>query len=159
MQIQKLRLQHGWSQEQLADLSGLSVRTIQRIENGQTASVESLKSLGAVFNVDFSELTSEKDSEMNTLTANTDKAAEALAFAYVRKLKGFYIHAAQYAIIITGLAMINLITSPQYLWFLWPAFGWGIGLAFHGMRVFSRIPFLNADWEKREVEKYMGRKL
>ena len=32
MLIQKLRLQRGWSQEQLAELSGLSVRTIQRIE-------------------------------------------------------------------------------------------------------------------------------
>ncbi|MFN6100724.1 MAG: helix-turn-helix domain-containing protein [Burkholderiales bacterium] len=30
--IQKLRLQRGWSQQQLADLSGLSVRTIQRLE-------------------------------------------------------------------------------------------------------------------------------
>jgi transcriptional regulator with XRE-family HTH domain len=28
MLIQKLRLQRGWSQEQLAELSGLSVRTI-----------------------------------------------------------------------------------------------------------------------------------
>lgn len=32
MLIQKLRLQRGWSQEQLADLSGLSVHTIQRLE-------------------------------------------------------------------------------------------------------------------------------
>ena len=32
--IQKLRLQRGWSQEQLAELTGLSVRTIQRIERG-----------------------------------------------------------------------------------------------------------------------------
>jgi transcriptional regulator with XRE-family HTH domain len=53
MLIQKLRLQHGWSQEQLAELSGLSVRTIQRIEGGKTASVESLKSLGAIFEIDF----------------------------------------------------------------------------------------------------------
>jgi transcriptional regulator with XRE-family HTH domain len=44
MLIQKLRLQRGWSQEQLAELSGLSIRTIQRIERGQTASVESLNS-------------------------------------------------------------------------------------------------------------------
>jgi len=43
MLIQKLRLQRGWSQEQLAELSGLSVRTIQRIERGQPASIESLK--------------------------------------------------------------------------------------------------------------------
>ena len=32
MLIQKLRLQRGWSQQQQADLSGLSVRTIQRLE-------------------------------------------------------------------------------------------------------------------------------
>jgi len=34
MLIQKLRLQWGWSQQQLAKASGLSVRTIQRIEAG-----------------------------------------------------------------------------------------------------------------------------
>jgi transcriptional regulator with XRE-family HTH domain len=32
MIVQKMRLQHGWSQQQLADPSGLSVRTIQPIE-------------------------------------------------------------------------------------------------------------------------------
>ncbi len=56
MLIQKLRLQRGWSQEQLAELSGLSVRTIQRLERGQTASVESLKALASVFETDFSRL-------------------------------------------------------------------------------------------------------
>jgi transcriptional regulator with XRE-family HTH domain len=43
-------------------LSGQSVRTIQRIERGSTASVESLKALGAVFEVDFSSL---KEVEMS----------------------------------------------------------------------------------------------
>ena len=56
MLVQKLRLQRGWSQQQLAELSGLNVRTIQRIEKGQEPSVESLKSLAAVFNVEFSTL-------------------------------------------------------------------------------------------------------
>lgn len=51
--IQKLRLQHGWSQEQLAALSDLSVRTIQRLERGNGASAETLKAVGAVFEVDF----------------------------------------------------------------------------------------------------------
>ena len=62
MLIQKLRLQKGWSQQQLADLSGLSVRTIQRIEQGQVASPESLKSLAAVFEIPFSDL---KESAMS----------------------------------------------------------------------------------------------
>jgi transcriptional regulator with XRE-family HTH domain len=32
MQVKSLRLHKSWSQEQLAQLSGLNVRTIQRIE-------------------------------------------------------------------------------------------------------------------------------
>ncbi len=32
--FKSLRLARAWSQEQLAELSGLSVRTVQRIENG-----------------------------------------------------------------------------------------------------------------------------
>ncbi|STT48732.1 DNA-binding protein [Klebsiella pneumoniae] len=35
-QVKQLRLQRAWSQEQLAEMAGLSVRTIQRIENGET---------------------------------------------------------------------------------------------------------------------------
>jgi transcriptional regulator with XRE-family HTH domain len=56
MLIQKLRLRRGWSQQQLAELSGRSVRTVQRLERGQPASMESLKALGAAFEIDFSRL-------------------------------------------------------------------------------------------------------
>ena len=59
MLIQKLRLKRGWSQQQLAQASGLSTRTIQRVEAGHPASVETLKSIAAVFEVDFSTLNPE----------------------------------------------------------------------------------------------------
>ena len=49
MNIQQRRLENGWSQEELARHSGLSTRTIQRIEGGQKAGLESLKCLAAVF--------------------------------------------------------------------------------------------------------------
>ena len=158
MLIQKLRLQRGWSQEQLADLSGLSVRTIQRLERGQTASVESLKALGAAFEIDFSDL---KEPDMSTVTSQSQSvhADEALAMAHVRKLKGFYMHLALYVIIISFLAVVNLMTYRHHLWFIWSALGWGIGILLHGLRVFDRIPFLNGDWERQQVEKYLGRKL
>lgn len=54
--IKKIRVSKGWSQEQLAHFSGLSVRTIQRIERGHNAGLESLKCLAAVFELDVSEL-------------------------------------------------------------------------------------------------------
>src|SRR5436190_20229899 len=89
MPIQKLRLKRGWSQQQLADASGLSVRTIQRIENGQAPSIETLKSLAAVFEVDFSSLNPEE-------AVNPSVRDEEEAFRYVRKLRRFYVHLAQY---------------------------------------------------------------
>jgi transcriptional regulator with XRE-family HTH domain len=160
MLIQKLRLQRGWSQQQLADLSGLSVRTVQRIEQGQVASTESLKSLAAVFEIDFSTL---QEPGMNTTTAPASPAAfdadEALAFAQVRKLKGFYLHLAQYVVVVTLLLGINLWTRPQYLWVGWVAMGWGIGVLFHGLRVFERYSPFGAQWEKKQVEKRLGRKI
>lgn len=59
MIVRRLREKRNWSQEQLATLSGLNVRTIQRIESGNKASLESLKSLASVFEVDISTLTEE----------------------------------------------------------------------------------------------------
>ena len=49
---------------------------------------------------------------------------------------GFYIHLAVYIGVNILLIILNLITSPQYLWFIWPLFGWGIGVFFHGMSIF-----------------------
>ena len=59
MIVKKLRVKHNWSQEQLAELCGLSVRTIQRVESGNKASIETLKCLASVFEVDISKLTEE----------------------------------------------------------------------------------------------------
>jgi transcriptional regulator with XRE-family HTH domain len=157
MFVQKLRLQRGWSQQQLAELSGLSVRTVQRIERGHGASVESLKSLAAVFEVEFSSLQTEPS--MNANIPAGASAEEALAFEHVRKLKAFYAHLIQYVLVVIGLAVLNLMTSPHYLWVQWVAMGWGTGLLGHAARVFNLIPFLGPQWEKRQVEKRLGRTL
>jgi transcriptional regulator with XRE-family HTH domain len=45
-----------WSQTQLADVSGLSLRTIQRIEKTGIASQESAKSLAAVYECSITDL-------------------------------------------------------------------------------------------------------
>jgi hypothetical protein len=49
---------------------------------------------------------------------------------------GFYVHLAVYVGVNLLLLIINLTRSPQYLWFKWPLFGWGIGVFFHGLSVF-----------------------
>ena len=49
--LRELRTAKRWSQEQLAELSGLNLRTIQRLEAGAKISTESLRALAAVFEV------------------------------------------------------------------------------------------------------------
>ena len=52
--VKELRNQKGWSQSELSALSGLSVKTIQRIEHGQGApSLDTAKALASVFDRPF----------------------------------------------------------------------------------------------------------
>jgi len=156
MLVQKLRLQRGWSQQQLAELSGLKVRTIQRIEKGKEPSLESLKSLAAVFNLDFSTL---KEQGMDNVISETQSAEEILAFKQVRKLKDFYIHLAQYVLVIAVLTVVNALTTPNHWWVQWVVIGWGIGVFFHWLQISERFGLFGLKWEKEQVEKRLGRKL
>ena len=153
--VRKLRIEKGFSQEQLASMAGISTRTLQRIERGAKASPETLKCLAACLDVDFTSLRKEQDVTVDTNFSQIALSNEEReAMEYVRDIKAFYGHAIIYAIVILGLAIINVMTSTDYLWFLWAAFGWGIGIAAHGLAVFEFFNFLfGQDWEKRQTEK------
>ena len=173
MLIQKLRLQRGWSQEQLAELSGLSTRTIQRIERGQQASVESLKALAAVFEIELAQLQPQPEASMNpsmdplqhpsTAAAGTPSPGvrpdEALAFHQVRRIQRFYFNVVRYLVVIAGLTALNLYEQPHHLWVIWVAVPWGLVLLMRGIALHGRLPFLGAEWERREVERRLGRPL
>ncbi|HEX2583565.1 MAG TPA: 2TM domain-containing protein [Steroidobacteraceae bacterium] len=171
MLVQKLRLQRGWSQQQLADLSGLSVRTIQRIENGQAASVETMKSLASVFEIDFKQL--QPEPEMNSSShdpadVSSDSTSapkpgtnyeEVLAMRHVANLKDFYLRVMTYVLIMGFLTVVNYMTSPMYWWVIWAALGWGLALLLRAVKVFGLVPFLGADWEKKQIERRLGKPL
>ena len=40
-------------------------------------------------------------------------------------------------------------------WFLWAAFGWGIGLLFHAVKTFRWNPFFTRSWEERKIREFM----
>lgn len=54
--IADLRKKKGLTQEKLADISGLNVRTIQRLESGEDASLETLRCIAEALNVEVMEL-------------------------------------------------------------------------------------------------------
>ncbi len=49
---------------------------------------------------------------------------------------GFFVHAVVFTAVILLLVVINLITSPGYLWFIWPLIGWGFAVTLPGAWVF-----------------------
>lgn len=70
---------------------------------------------------------------------------------------GFYSHALIYLVVNAGLAILNLATTPHNLWFLWSVVGWGIGLAAHGLSVFTALSGLRERAVEREMERLRGR--
>ena len=156
MIVQEMRLKNGWSQQQLADISGLNVRTIQRIEQGQSASLESFKALGAAFNVDFSAL---QEETVRNIVSTPEQTEVFLAFRQVRKLRGLYSHLISYVVVMSGVAAINLLLMPRVIWFIYPLLGWGVGVISHAASVLDILPWLGPEWERRQVEKRLGRKL
>lgn len=70
--ILELRNKKSWSQDELAIASGLNLRTIQRIENEASASLQSRKSLASALDIDtldleYKELKQMKQYEYKTL--------------------------------------------------------------------------------------------
>ncbi len=88
--IQKLRAAKCWSQDELATASGLSVRTIQRVEKNGTASLETTKALASVFVVTPNEL--QLSQKIENLTFNfICKYAWLCAFAISSVFFGLWI--------------------------------------------------------------------
>jgi DNA-binding XRE family transcriptional regulator len=88
--IKKQRNNRAWSQTQLADVSGLSVRTIQRIEKTGIASLESVKSFASVFELEVKDI--QKKSKIQTHSLNVKFTALLGVIALV--LSGLFIFPA-----------------------------------------------------------------
>ncbi len=84
---------------------------------------------------------------------------EQKVFKQVQAIKGFYSHLTTYVLVISMLFVINLVTNPDYIWAFWPALGWGVGIASHGLRAFDVFKLFGPEWEKKQIEKRLGRKL
>ena len=152
MIIRELRLEKGWSQEQLAEMAGVSSRTIQRIENGCEVSIETIKCLAAVFEIDFNYLRQE-----NNMSEDILSYAERDAMRYVRGMKLFFTHLIVYVCVLAFLLTLNIVTGPNYIWVVWPGIGWGILLGIHALSVFGLVPLFSHDWEKQQIEKRLSK--
>lgn len=148
--IKEFRVARAWSQEHLAELAGISTRTVQRIENGEQASLETLSALAAVLEVKVVELTEQPSREGGSaVDGRISDARERIAAEskfYWRLLRGLVI-----CLFLYGL---NRATSPASHWSLWVAAIWGSLLMVRGLQLFvlrDRI----ARWQQIRMQKLL----
>lgn len=137
--IKKMRVARHWSQEQLAEMSGLSIRTIQRIESGENAGLESLKSLAAVF-------------EINIESSNKKEALDQVRKeeAYILKLQGFYklLAIALFSIILPIILAFNGVVFWGIT--LWVLLGWFVIIVIYSLNNFE---FFGEEWRRKKIKK------
>ncbi|WP_299159077.1 helix-turn-helix transcriptional regulator [uncultured Tenacibaculum sp.] len=141
--LKKMRLARHWSQEQLATMSGLSIRTIQRIENGENAGLESLKALAAVFETTITDAKKEAD-----LTQVKKEAA------YIEKVKGLYklIAIAVLSLALPIILVINDVANLPLL--LWTSLSWILVIGIYSLNSFD---FFGEAWKHKLLEKKFGK--
>lgn len=127
--LKRWREERFWSQEHLAELAGIALRTVQRIESGGTASRESITALAAAYNVDAAALT----------YAPEAKEADAAQHKLQRSISGlrlsFLISLASWAFIMLVFAGISLTDGPGGNTMMIPAIWVTVGIAGHGLAV------------------------
>lgn len=154
MIVRKLRLQRGWSQEHLAELAGVNVRTIQRIERGAKMSLETRAALAAVFEVDAATFETGVAAVTDSSTYVSPEEQEAIE--YVKGVKEFYTHLSMYLVFAIVFSFAFGLRNPMIFW---GVIGWGIGVIVHGLNVYEIIDLFGPKWERRQIEKRLGRKL
>ena len=83
--IKHLRNQKGWPQEQLALISGISHRTIQRIETSGNCSLESKRALASSFEIEITALDIDDDA-----IADRERKNRQTRYGYIGAGLGFF---------------------------------------------------------------------
>lgn len=74
----------------------------------------------------------------------------------VKKEKNFYGNLTSYCIVIPVLAVFNYLTA-DFIWVIFPALGWGLGLLLHAMSVFDYNPIFGKKWEERKIQQIIDK--
>jgi len=93
---------------------------------------------------------------MTTTNTDFENNKYIRAVERVGKIKEFYQNIITYLIMIPVFIFINLRFSPQFHWFWFPMFGWGIGVLFHGLEAYNYSFFLGRNWEEKKIKEMMG---
>ncbi|WJY01185.1 helix-turn-helix transcriptional regulator [Curtobacterium sp. 458] len=114
MRIATLRRERGWTQERLAETSGIAVRTVQRLESGKDASLETLSAIARALDVPVRDLfASEERADLDPGVRGLDERTAADQAARDRAVAGFW---SLYAAIGIGFGIVTVVLLVLHVW-------------------------------------------
>ncbi|MGJ8659489.1 MAG: 2TM domain-containing protein [Cellulophaga fucicola] len=133
--------------------SGVGLKNIHQRYKMLTDRTVIINKEAAEFSVHLPILT-KKVAIMETQKVHLDEKRYQRAKERVEKIKGFTYNLVSYCFVIPFLIWLNYRTT-DFPWSVFPAFGWGLGLAAHGMEAFGYNPLFGRNWENRKIKEYM----
>jgi hypothetical protein len=92
------------------------------------------------------------------LTATPVNESLKEARRYVRRKRIFYTVLAIWIALSLMSFTIDMFDDSSSYWFFWPMLGTGIGVVITGITLLGVGGLFGADWERREIEKYLHRR-
>ncbi|XBS69658.1 helix-turn-helix domain-containing protein [Acerihabitans sp. KWT182] len=152
--IKALRLGKAWSQEQLAELSSLSVRTIQRIENGEQASLETLAAIASAFDLSVTDLYSSDATDEKRLQAQGIEEKRVKIKRQIDLEARFYRRTGGYIVISVLLVLINWLTNHTISWAAIVIAVFCVLLIHQGLRIFVFNRYIDK-WKAKKTSRLL----
>jgi 2TM domain len=91
------------------------------------------------------------------MSATSNEALEE-ARRYVRRKRIFYVVLGVWIALCVMWFVLDMTDDSSSVWFYWPVLGSGIAVAITGLVLLGIGGLFGADWERRQIEKYLRRR-
>lgn len=135
-EIRRRRDERAWPQEQLAAVTGLSLRTIQRVESDGTASLETRRALAAAFGVEPGQLRPKSETVAEASPAAVSPQAPAgPASGPAPQLAWLHYRVLRFVVLAGLLVLLDVHDTGRLTWSRWVV---AFGLALFALRFVRR---------------------
>ncbi|MGP3641513.1 helix-turn-helix domain-containing protein [Lentilactobacillus hilgardii] len=147
-----LRKQRGWTQEKLAEESQVNTRTVQRLESGEDASLETLRLIANALDVQIADLfesLDDSDKSKEIINLDSRKAKQTQQWLTIRSFYRLGMYTVFIVLMFTLLSAVSLLNDDSWIGLIGIIFWiilWPLGV--------SVIKIIQVSW----IEPYLSRK-
>lgn len=110
------RLRKAWTQEELAEICDVSVRTIQRVERGEQASLDTQKALAAAFDINVEVLHTTEQTKPVPGNVKESQPITTLTQYFRSRLPILGSNLFTWALLSGGIFTVNRLFYPEQKW-------------------------------------------